>query len=94
MLDIIPKEQVYVAAPTGKAANNIGGSTLHSLLHLMNPEEMKGQQLKMMQNKFKNIRYLIIDEYSMVGAYSNSSNGFYTSIAFYIIHQASVLFYM
>ena len=68
MLDIIPKEQVYVAAPTGKAANNIGGSTLHSLLHLMNPEEMKGQQLKMMQNKFKQIRYLIIDEYSMVGA--------------------------
>ena len=29
---------------------------------------MKGQQLKMIQNKFKSIKYLIVDEYSMVGA--------------------------
>ena len=34
----------------------------------MNPDEMKGQQLKMIQNKFKSIKYLIVDEYSMVGA--------------------------
>ena len=34
----------------------------------MNPDEMKGQQLKMIQNKFKRIKYLIVDEYSMVGA--------------------------
>ena len=70
MLDIIPEEQVFVADPTSKAANNIGGCTLHSLLHLMKSEKMKGQQLKMMQNKFKGIKYLIIDEYSMVGANS------------------------
>ena len=57
----------FVSAPTGRAANNVGGSTLHSLLHLMNPEELKGQQLRMMQNRFKGVRYLIVDEYSMVG---------------------------
>ena len=60
-----------VAAPTGRAAHNVVGQTLHSLLQLPVQGEFKelsGNQLIKLQNTFKNSKMLIIDEYSMVGA--------------------------
>ncbi len=63
--NLLRPDEVFVAAPTGKAANGVGGVTLHSLLHLM--KDLAGAQLRLLQTKYKSIRYLIVDEYSMVG---------------------------
>jgi hypothetical protein len=65
--NLLRPDEVFVAAPTGKAANGVGGVTLHSLLHLMNSKDLTGAQLRLLQTKFKTIRYLIVNEYSMVG---------------------------
>jgi hypothetical protein len=61
-------DEVFVAATTGKTANGVGGVTLHSLLHLMNSKDLSGAQLRLLQIKFKTIRFLIVDEYRMVGS--------------------------
>lgn len=61
----------YVAAPTGRAAHNVNGVTLHSLLLLGTKRqvlELTGEPLKILQSKFNKVKYLVIDEYSMVGA--------------------------
>jgi ATP-dependent DNA helicase PIF1 len=60
----------FVSAFTGKAANNIGGETLHSLLFLPtsgNFVDLRGLQLDRLQTRFTLPSFLIIDEYSMVG---------------------------
>ncbi len=59
------------AAPTAKAAFLIKGETLHALLDLYtNPSDtympLKGDKLQRVQKRFKNIKFLIIDEFSMV----------------------------
>ena len=57
-------------APTGVAAFNIDGHTLHSLLNLPTKGEFKdleGDCLHRMQQSLSNMKYLIIDEMSMVG---------------------------
>jgi hypothetical protein len=58
------------AAPTGVAACNFGGSTLHSLFRFSVKEKsyqpLAPAHLKALQAKFKDIVYLIIDEKSMV----------------------------
>ena len=60
-----------VAAPTGKAAYNVQGVTLHSLLKLpVGPrghKDLKGQSLKQLQQQFEKIQYIVIDEFSMLG---------------------------
>ncbi|EAQ90501.1 hypothetical protein CHGG_02436 [Chaetomium globosum CBS 148.51] len=63
---------VVRAAPTGVAANNIAGSTLHSLLRL--PVSKKGDinnlnatELGNLQAKLKDVLYFIIDEKSLIG---------------------------
>ena len=59
-----------VSAFTGKAANNISGTTLHSTLFLPTTgafTELKGMQLQTLQSTFERSSFLIIDEYSMVG---------------------------
>lgn len=59
-----------VSAFTGKAANNIRGETLHSLLCLPtsgNFVDLRGMQLDRLQSRFVAPSFLIIDEYSMVG---------------------------
>ncbi len=67
--NLLKPDEVYVVATlTGKAANGVGGVTLHSLLHLMNSKDLTGAQLRLLQDKFRTIRYLIVDEYSMVGS--------------------------
>ncbi len=64
------KDSLRVAAPTGVAAYNISGWTLHSLLNLPVKGEFKsleGKRLQTMQEDFKNVQYIIIDEMSMIG---------------------------
>ncbi|CAB4028381.1 ATP-dependent DNA helicase PIF1 [Paramuricea clavata] len=60
-----------VAATTGKAAYNIRGVTVHSLLKLpigsRGKKDLTGQSLCRLQESVNNIGYIIIDEYSMLG---------------------------
>ena len=67
-------EFIQPTAYTGAASFLIGGSTLHSLLHL--PVNLKKGQplrpldtsrLKGLQDKMKNVAVLVIDEKSMLG---------------------------
>ncbi|CAB4427786.1 unnamed protein product [Rhizophagus irregularis] len=62
---------VLVIAPTGVAAFNINGSTIHSTLSIpiRNPKnlELDSRRLKQLQERLKKVIYLIIDEKSMVG---------------------------
>ncbi|CAB3981143.1 ATP-dependent DNA helicase PIF1 [Paramuricea clavata] len=59
-----------VAATTGKAAFNIRGVTVHSLLKLpigsRGNKDLTGQSLCRLQESVNNIGYIIIDEYSML----------------------------
>ena len=60
-----------VTATTGKAAYNIRGVTVHSLLKLpigsRGNKDLTGQSLCRLQESANNIGYIIIDEYSMLG---------------------------
>lgn len=61
-----------VAAFTGKAANNINGITLHSLLYLPiggKFADLKGNSLQVLQNNFSSSTFLIIDEYRYLNLY-------------------------
>jgi ATP-dependent DNA helicase PIF1 len=64
-------EALRRAAPTGVAAYNINGRTLHSLFRLpiktKNYDALTPENLKYLQNNLHDIGYLIIDEKSMVG---------------------------
>ena len=63
-------DRLRVMAPTGVAAFNVRGFTLHSLLHLPTRGEfrsLEGEQLKQLQESFSGVDYLIIDEMSMLG---------------------------
>ena len=69
-LRLLLQENVCVAAPTGVAAFNIAGHTLHSLLGLPTKTDFKdleGDLLNQLQQSFSTIKYIIIDEMSMVG---------------------------
>ena len=60
-----------ITATTGKAAYNIKGITVHSLLKLpigsRGMKDLTGQALCRLQESLNNIEYIIIDEYSMLG---------------------------
>jgi DNA replication protein DnaC len=60
-----------VTATTGKAAYNIRGVTVHSLLKLpigsRGNKDLTGQSLCRLQESLNEIDYIIIDEYSMLG---------------------------
>lgn len=69
-LRLLLQSKVCVAAPTGVAAFNIDGHTLHSLLSLPTKGEYKdltGERLQQLQHSLADMKYLIIDEMSMVG---------------------------
>ena len=69
-LRLLLQNQLCVAAPTGVAAFNIDGHTLHSLLSLPTRREFKdleGERLTELQQSFSEVRYLVIDKMSMVG---------------------------
>ncbi len=60
-----------VTATTGKAAYNIKGVTVHSLLKLpigsRGKKDLTGESLCRLQENVKEIDYIIVDEYSMLG---------------------------
>ena len=69
-LRLLLKDKVHVLAPTGVAAFNVDGNTLHSLLCLPTKGEFKdleGERLNKIQQSLLTMEYLIIDEMSMVG---------------------------
>ena len=69
-LRLLLQHQLRVAAPTGVAAFNVDGCTLHSLLSLPTKgdfKELEGERLNKLQQSFTDIKYIIIDEMSMVG---------------------------
>ena len=69
-LRLLLGERLRVAAPTGVAAFNVSGHTLHSLLSLPTKGEFKdleGERLHSLQQSLADVHYLIIDEMSMVG---------------------------
>ena len=60
-----------VTATTGKAAYNIQGVTIHSLLKqpvaCQSYNDLKGQTLCRLQESLKEVDCIIVDEYSMLG---------------------------
>ena len=69
-LRLLLGDTLKVAAPTGVASFIIDGSTLHSLLHLPTRgefKELEGNRLLDLQQVMSTIKYIIIDEMSMVG---------------------------
>jgi len=70
-----PQEGVILAAPTGIAAFNVGGSTIHSAFRLKvekngrsDFENLRGVMLASTREMFKNIQFVVIDEVSMVSS--------------------------
>lgn len=63
---------VKVCAPTGAAAINVDGNTMHSefKLHIkaQNTQLLTGQKAKKFAAENKNLKFVIIDEMSMIGA--------------------------
>ena len=62
--------RVRVTAPTGVAAFNVHGCTLHSLLQLPTKgdfKDLQGESLIKLQQYLNGVTYIIIDEMSMVG---------------------------
>ena len=69
-LRLLLDHRVCVTAPTGVAAFNIEGHTLHSLLSLPvkgDFKDLQGERLHQMQQSLADMELLIIDEMSMVG---------------------------
>lgn len=69
-LRLLLRNKVRIVAPTGVAAFNVDGNTLHSLLSLPTKGEFKdleGEHLNRIQQSLACMEYLIIDEMSMVG---------------------------
>jgi len=58
-------QSLKVTAPTGIAAANIRGSTIFSLLSLLN-HNLSGERLHRLQTVMKDVKLLIIDEYSFL----------------------------
>jgi ATP-dependent exoDNAse (exonuclease V) alpha subunit len=64
-----------IAAPTGTAARHVFGSTIHTLLKLpvqhgnrYDHYSLSARTLQNLRRKFSAVRFLIIDEISMVSA--------------------------
>ena len=65
-------EQCAVLAPTGIAVLNISGSTLHSFLHFAKVHEVNyltGAGLLQLQEKCSMLKYILVDELSMIGCH-------------------------
>jgi hypothetical protein len=71
--NIISEDSLLISALSGKVANLIGGSTLHRTYALSNEFDKNGDYNKLGARKlaqlrllYKNVKYIIIDEISMV----------------------------
>ena len=63
-------QNLKVVAPTGVASFNVHGYTIHNLLDIQVKGELKdltGDRLLSLQQNFTGVKYIIIDEKSMVG---------------------------
>ena len=65
------QDSCKVCAYFGIAAFNVKGQTIHSLLQLpirgKKSSDLKGQSLKKLQDNISGIKYIIVDEYSVIG---------------------------
>ena len=61
---------VIITAPTGTAAYNVSGCTLHStfMMSAKSSDKLSAERLTMLRNKYHKLVLVIIDEVSMVGA--------------------------
>lgn len=69
-LRLLLNDKVKVAAPTGVATFIIDSTTLHTLLSLparCDFKQLEGNRLHQLQQTLAEVRYIIIDEMSMVG---------------------------
>jgi len=66
-IQLLLQDKVHIVAPTGVAAFNLDGTTLHSLLSLPTRSEFKDLEGKKLQQSFATMQYSVIDEMSMVG---------------------------
>ena len=67
---LLLQDQLRVVAPTGVAAFNVSGRTLHTLLSLPTKgdfTDLEGDHLHQVQQSLSGVKYLIIDEMSNVG---------------------------
>lgn len=54
--NVLPENSYFIAASTGKAAHNVNGVTLHSMLLLgTNRHTLRGEALASLQRKFTNV---------------------------------------
>lgn len=64
-------DSYVLAAPTGVAAILINGKTLHSIFKLPRKSKeykpLTGEAALNLTNKLQNVKYLILDEYSLIG---------------------------
>lgn len=68
-LDTLSKEErskVLLTAPTGKAADIIGGTTIHKTFELPNSVQMLDEEITCIPKILQNISTIVIDELSMV----------------------------
>jgi len=69
-LKLLLQNKLRICAPTGVAAYNIDGTTLHSLFSLPTRgdfRDLEGKKLHELQQLLEDMEYLVIDEMSMVG---------------------------
>lgn len=60
------RSRILLAAPTGKAADIIGGITLHKAFNLPNSVQMLDEEITSLPKMLHNISTIVIDELSMV----------------------------
>jgi ATP-dependent DNA helicase PIF1 len=67
------KSCVMLLGPTGVAAVNIDGETIHSALHIPTDKsqfkELTGEAARNFCNRMEKVKFLVIDEYSMIGTF-------------------------
>ncbi|KAE8740593.1 hypothetical protein FOCC_FOCC013893 [Frankliniella occidentalis] len=69
LMDSIGPCSYLLLGPTGVSAVNINGSTIHSKLHIRTEDfkHLNGQKLHSFKEAMAPVKFLIIDEFSMVG---------------------------
>ncbi|KAK3932750.1 ATP-dependent DNA helicase [Frankliniella fusca] len=67
---LLGSDSFLILAPTGVAATNVNGSTIHSKLHIPAKgafQSLTGENARKFEIEFHSVKFLLIDEYSMIG---------------------------